>query len=419
MSITIRNVDTSNDTLFHLDDRLFAIWDNTHIVTIGNRPTQNISKEHRFFIWVSRFNMTRELLATVARGCPWNSRVRGNLYYAPDCYPETISVTKKFLFIETIRKLDACYDSGYHFPSWVMDQERLCDPSMFEASHIYYGGPSLIQKEIQTVKKRMLVSINNREPVNMGMERHYDEKLLLKHFFFATAVSPFPNMAVYTHALVKYGEVFDKVHIIHATALDKTFYKTKKKHDANTCIAHYVHMFKMIFECADSKLEKPQAVVLPLIGGGHFADDYPGGKRQFWQYVWIPALLLHLQKNPSHQKRIVGMGFDNSEGFLDMIGDEDLRKRLSRDTCGFPEITRMHNHRSTLFVNEWDAWTIPGNGHGNDPSLSGYVGRSSNVAILSTPMTNPYLKEPSAHTFVQMGNDHVPETSNTRRKLTR
>jgi hypothetical protein len=99
---------------------------------------------------------------------------------------------------------------------------------------------------------------------------------------------------------------------------------------------------------------------------------------------------------------------------LRMIEDEDLKKNLSIGKCDFPEITRMHNHRSTLFVNEWDSRTIPGNGHESDPSLSGHVGRSSNVAILSTPMTNPHLKEPTAHTFVQMGNEHVPETRGER-----
>ncbi len=45
-----------------------------------------------------------------------------------------------------------------------------------------------------------------------------------------------------------------------------------------------------------------------------------------------------------------------------------------------------------LFVNAWDPWSMVGNGNGADKSLDGYFGRSTAMAILCWPLTNPYIK---------------------------
>ena len=42
-----------------------------------------------------------------------------------------------------------------------------------------------------------------------------------------------------------------------------------------------------------------------------------------------------------------------------------------------------------LFVNAWDPWSMVGNGNESDGSLDGYYGRSTNMAVLSWPLTNP------------------------------
>jgi hypothetical protein len=46
----------------------------------------------------------------------------------------------------------------------------------------------------------------------------------------------------------------------------------------------------------------------------------------------------------------------------------------------------------TLYVNAWDPWSLPGNGNFNDPSIDGAYGRSSAIAVLCWPFTNPHLK---------------------------
>ena len=42
-------------------------------------------------------------------------------------------------------------------------------------------------------------------------------------------------------------------------------------------------------------------------------------------------------------------------------------------------------------MNAWDPWSLPGNGNFNDNSIDGAYGRSSAIAVLCWPFTNPYL----------------------------
>ena len=46
-----------------------------------------------------------------------------------------------------------------------------------------------------------------------------------------------------------------------------------------------------------------------------------------------------------------------------------------------------------LFINAWDPHSLVGNGHFDDASMDGYYGRSTAMALLCWPPTNPCLKE--------------------------
>jgi len=45
----------------------------------------------------------------------------------------------------------------------------------------------------------------------------------------------------------------------------------------------------------------------------------------------------------------------------------------------------------SLFVNAWDPWSMVGNGNEADNSLDGFFGRSTAMAVLCWPPTNPFL----------------------------
>ena len=51
------------------------------------------------------------------------------------------------------------------------------------------------------------------------------------------------------------------------------------------------------------------------------------------------------------------------------------------------------NLENTLFVNAWDMLSVVGNGNALDVSLDGFIGRNTSVAVLSTSLTNPYIKK--------------------------
>jgi len=44
-----------------------------------------------------------------------------------------------------------------------------------------------------------------------------------------------------------------------------------------------------------------------------------------------------------------------------------------------------------LIQNAWDPHSIAGNGNKGDQSLEGFIGRSTSIAALCWPVTNPYI----------------------------
>jgi hypothetical protein len=162
-------------------------------------------------------------------------------------------------------------------------------------------------------------------------------------------------------------------------------------------VAFYRLLFRMIFTCADTVLDTNSTVVLSLVGGNNFAHLYPGGLREFWRMIWIPALEHHLLTNPGHRPRLRGMGFPAP--FLALV-TPDLRERL-RAVGRFPALIDEYDRTKTLFINAWDPWSIVGNGNAQDQSLDGWVGRSSNAGILSSSLTNPFLTDSAMYRYVR------------------
>ena len=245
------------------------------------------------------------------------------------------------------------------------------------------------------------------------MERFYNADALQDAFGYRTAYYGSlaqqsrrlpPSLAVYTHARVGApGPNQVKAHILHAIGLafdspTQPDYRLLQSNQVN-CLAFYRLLFRIVFKCADNRLGVDSTVVLSLVGGNNFATCYPGGKRQFWHQIWIPALQSHLTSFPSHSSRIRGMGFPST--FLTMLGQVlPLIRDRFKGNSRFPEILGRHDLCRTMFVNAWDPWSVAGNGNTSDNSLDGFVGRHSNVGILSSLLTNPFLTNPKAYTFV-------------------
>ena len=46
----------------------------------------------------------------------------------------------------------------------------------------------------------------------------------------------------------------------------------------------------------------------------------------------------------------------------------------------------------TRYVNAWDPWSMVGNGNESDQSLDGYWGRSTAMAVICWPLSNPHMQ---------------------------
>jgi endonuclease/exonuclease/phosphatase family metal-dependent hydrolase/nicotinic acid mononucleotide adenylyltransferase len=308
--------------------------------------------------------------------------------------------------VQMCRTLRACYTSGYAFPAWTLqgipDQEAL-----FRATHVYYGDSTDTDEPDLAVIQRL---IREREPVNIGMRRRYNQEALHRGFghrrgYYGTLAESGnklpPSVAVYTKTLVGLPGSHAIVHLLHAIGLgfdapaqpDLQLLCAKKL----DCVTFYRYMFHLIFTCADDQLGPDSIVVLSLVGGNAFAKEYPGGFRQLWIDAWIPALKSHLQAHPLHVQRLRGMGFPSA--FLELVSPI-IHKQL-QSTKRFPDIIDDYDLHKTLFVNAWDPWSVVGNGNEQDNSLDGHIGRHSNAAILSTSMTNPFLQTSALYTFVK------------------
>lgn len=64
-----------------------------------------------------------------------------------------------------------------------------------------------------------------------------------------------------------------------------------------------------------------------------------------------------------------------------------------------------------LYINAWDPWSLVGNGHAGDASLDGYFGRSTPMALLCWPETNPSLQYVAVgdEVWTTLPEDVIPE----------
>lgn len=294
--------------------------------------------------------------------------------------------------IETnCKKLKSVYYPGFEFPEWSINMLKIHYNELCKPCKIFYSNGNL-----EDVKKLCI----QREPVNIGMNRMYDQTKMQELFnwktgyygeFFEKTGILAPNIAIYCPTFVKYNAVGEikKIHIINSIgyAFDSEkqpdyiyFILGNKINQLKKC---YNLIFTKIFECALKC--NLSTVLMSMVGANNFAILYPGGISKFRQDIWWPEFNKVSIKYP-HIKI----------GFMGEIAHakSNLWKELDGVSIKFfPNDIKEVDETKTLFVNAWDCWSIAGNGNERDRSLDGYVGRSSMIALLTTPLTNKYLLE--------------------------
>jgi hypothetical protein len=291
------------------------------------------------------------------------------------------------------KKLYAIYREGYGFPTWALDKFQHEFSTYAPTVEVYYDPTN---SALDVVKKL----VTEREPVNIGMFRAYDENMMAKTFgwsqgyygrFYLQEGVVAPNVGIYcqTPVQVKPG-VFKDVHIYNAIgyAFDTTdqpdylyFVKGDNQHQLP---ARYEQVFSAIYTCAESK--GLQTVVMSLIGANNFAIEYSDadghGPAHFQQTVWAPALRRAMSRFPDITTKLMGTNPSTRKN-LDLADIVDIGR--------FPANVNLVEITTTLFVNAWDPWSFVGNGNERDNSLDGFMGRCTVMALLCWPKTNPCL----------------------------
>lgn len=287
--------------------------------------------------------------------------------------------------------LMSCYDKGYEFPQWSLDYFQKYGAELGKQCVVYFS-----DGDLSNAKKLAI----QREPVNIAMERHYDEEKLEALFgwrhgfygkFFKETGTLAPNIAIYTPSFV-----MDRnnrpipLHIFNSIgyAFDserQPDYKVLKGNDQELYF-RYVNVFKKILQCVKDK--KFEVIVMSLVGGGVFSDLWDN----LLPTIWAPAFdnvfgrksdvtILFMGPKDLPLKNILGMNISNVGLFPDCI---DV-------------VSAKYDIRKCLFVNAWDPWSMAGNGNAMDKSLDGFIGRRSMIALLCWPYTNTHLLNDSSY----------------------
>jgi len=282
----------------------------------------------------------------------------------------------------------SAYDAGYAFPRWALE------PAVVWA----YGAATRVFHHAGADVHAVRTLAEQREPCNIAMHRHYDQTKMSREFGYRVgAYGPgMPNIAVYCKTPVRRGpsELQEPVRVINLIGLAfddprqpdvARYMHSTSVGDAGRDVVHrwggawridfagvlefYVDMWRLTFGAARS-LGVTTLVAYGVGSGAFNAFDTP---EEFIRRVHLPAI--EAARDPA--VRVV-----HGDGLLlipDALFDSAKLDALSIDLS------------TTLWVNAWDPWSVVGNGNAADASLDGYWGRSTALAVLSWPITNPHM----------------------------
>ena len=276
-------------------------------------------------------------------------------------------------------------------PEWSKDANIVME--LGNRCNVYYN----IQDNIHDIEKL----VREREPVNIAMVQYYNKDLLQKYFNYeegyykkipvSKSCPPFkPNILVYTPTYLNQygGPIYHILNVIGLAFDDKRqedyqiLIKHNDQYKISICKEFYMLLFQNIYNVA-MKL-KMENIVMCYVGCGAFSAKYPG-PGDILQDIWLPAFTAIFDQNVSKKLTIYTMGGES-------MGNPLTNSRNIKDIGLFPRcVNKIGNNEKTLYINAWDCWSVPGNGNAGDDSLDGYIGRVSNIGVLGTSLTNPFL----------------------------
>ena len=289
--------------------------------------------------------------------------------------------------LESYRKLVSIYDhtvyDDFRPPEWVLQDSARILRTFGKFSFVLYTNGS---------REEAVRLATQREPVNMKMVRHYDKEALFEEFGYEegaygelseNGTKLPPQIAVACVTPVRYEGVTRKVAVVNLVGMA---FDHKEQPDYKVLITNQpdgeldkqrlfnlmVNTYKMAFKAAE--IMKRGTLCCSPIGDIAFRpQQFYQTQKLFLDEVIIPAVEEAKQSFPNIEKKWAQYpNFDVPSAFFEGDWAEDLDNRL--------------------FVNAWDCWSMLGNGNGADDSADGFWGRSSAIALLGWPTSNPHIR---------------------------
>lgn len=275
--------------------------------------------------------------------------------------------------LDNYKRLLRCYFEEYRPTEWTLKNYETDVRPQMNKTRVFYDN--------SMDKLRLVRILTEREPTHFSMCRHYNTMVLKDNFGYTTSAvengcnSSKQHPAVYCYTPIRshingnLSTPAKKVHIINLAALsfdndthpDYTQYIENNDIKLGEIQVYYRNMWMYAF-CAANYLRLPSIAVC-VIG----ESSWPFGA--FEQRVHTPCIAECRTKYP--QIQVVSAPTKIPEDVLAMTQSQ------------------LDN---VLFVNAWNKHSMVGNGNAGDHTVCGEWGKSTAIAALCWPKSNPRLR---------------------------
>jgi len=300
----------------------------------------------------------------------------------PPAPPNVLSDSDAIANYAKIR--EAYYDNyqpplTYKPPLWVLQNSKSILQKYGKHSIVLYTGGSL--EDVRRLATQ-------REPVNIAMNRYYNQEKLESDFGYRTGaydelskngtVQP-PQIAVACVTPVNYNDEVRDVAVVNLIGMafdnpQQPDYKLLIKNGQLNKVRLFqimVNAYKMAFKAA-TLMNRSTLCCSPI-------GDVAFRPREFYS---TPKIFVDQVVKPAVKK--AGESFPRVKMIWAQYPDFNVPSAF------FGKWTEDLEDR--LFVNAWDCWTMLGNGNELDDSADGFWGRSSAISLLGWPMSNPHIR---------------------------
>ena len=295
--------------------------------------------------------------------------------------------------LESYRKLVSIYTAArqhlFRPPRWVLENSAQILRDFGKKSFVIYTNGS---------REEAVRLATEREPVNMTMVRWYDEDALQREFGYARGAYgdlseegtklP-PQIAVACVTPVRYKGKTREVAVVnlvgmafdHEAQPDYQVLITNQTNgelDKKRLFGLMVKTYQMAFQAAEI-MGRSTLCCSPIGDNAFRPKHFYVTQNSFLDEVIKPAVEQAKRSFPKiemiwaqYPDFKVPSAFFGTDSSTTSQWTEDLDKRL--------------------FVNAWDCWSMLGNGNGADNTVDGFWGRSSAIALLGWPTSNPHIQ---------------------------